>query len=88
VLLKTARDDFMNWKGVKEQPADPARAAPRVEVTVDRQQRRTAIQQQPSRTVAPKPDAITQAAPPRDRSAIVQDMINARGRPRMKVIVQ
>ena len=88
VLLKTARDDFMNWKGVKEQPADPARAAPRVEVTVDRQQRRTAIQQQPSRTVAPNPDAITQAAPARDRSAIVQDMINARGKPRMKVIVQ
>lgn len=88
VLLKTARDDFMSWKGVKEQPADPAKAAPRVEVTVDRQQRRAAIQQQPSRTVAPKPDAITQPTPQRDRSSIVQDMINERGRPRQKVIVQ
>jgi hypothetical protein len=89
VLLKTARDDFMKWKGIKEQPAAPTNnAAPRVEVTVDRQQRRAAIPQQPSRTVAPKPDAIAQPAPQRSRSDIVQDMINARGRPRQKVIVQ
>ena len=89
VLLKTARDDFMAWRGVEtKQPAATKTGAPRVEVTVDRQQRRAAIQQQPSRTVAPKPDQVTQPTPQRDRSSIVQDMIAARGRPRQKVVVQ
>jgi hypothetical protein len=87
VLLKTARDDFMKWKGVVEKPA-VKNGAPRVEVQVDRQQRRAAIQQQPSRSVAPKPDSVTQPAPKTDRSSVVQNMIAARSRPRGRVVVQ
>jgi hypothetical protein len=73
-LLEQARDNFLEWKGVKTQtpddPATPPRAAPRIDVTVDRTQRRAAIPQQPARTAAPRPDP--QATPqPRDRSSIV-----------------
>lgn len=89
-LLGTARDEFKKWKGVEpkaktDEPA-PRKVEPRVEVTVDRSQRRAAIPQQPSRTVAPKSDARQAAAQPRDRSTVVQDMIAARAKPRGKVM--
>lgn len=79
-MLETATADFLAWKGVKPppQPADPAaKAAPRVDISVDRTARRAAIPQQPSRAAAPR--AAQEAAPqPRDRSSIVQDEIARR----------
>ena len=64
------------------QPAQqPSRqAGQRVEVNVDRTARRQAIQQQPTRTVAPRPDAQPQA--PRDRKSVVDTMRAARLRAR------
>lgn len=91
-LLETATKNFMDWKGVKQDPkpdqtpADPAsKAAPRVDLTVDRTARRQAIPQQPSRTVAPKPDA-QQAPQARDRSDIVRSMAAKRNEPRGRVV--
>lgn len=79
-MLETAIQEYRTWKGVKPppQPADPAaKAAPRVDISVDRTARRAAIPQQPSRAAAPR--AAQEAAPqPRDRSSIVQDEIARR----------
>jgi hypothetical protein len=85
-LLKQTKDDYIQWRGKGKSADEPApkEGAPRVEVVVDRTARRTNIQQQPSRTVAPKPDAQAPAAP-RDRSSVVQSMIAARAKPRGKV---
>lgn len=90
-MLETATSDFLAWKGVKtptpEPTADPAtRAAPRVDITVDRTARRQAIPQQPSRTAMPQQGGNTPAAPQaRDRSDIVASMAATRGKPRGKV---
>jgi hypothetical protein len=89
-LLTTAHDEFLAWKGVeKPKPKDePAvrQAEPRVEVNVDRTQRRAVIPQQPSRTTAPRQPTQTQAAQPRDRSDVVAKMIADRAKPRGKVM--
>lgn len=83
VLLNKAKDDFLEWRGGGKAPqAEPARGKPRVEITVDRRIRRASIQQQPSRTVTPKPDARTQQPAPRDRAAIVAEMKQQRITPR------
>jgi hypothetical protein len=72
-MLEEATDKFLDWKGVKKQPAAETtpKVAPRVEVTIDRTARRAAIPQQPSRTAAPRPDPQANAQP-RDRSSIVE----------------
>lgn len=89
-LLETATKNFMEWKGVKpaNTPADPAPGAqPRVDVTVDRTARRQAIPQQPNRTATAQPvQQAQQPAKPRDRSAIVQDMIQKRSAPRGRIV--
>lgn len=83
-MLKTARDDFLKWKGVPEvKPANPAvPVTPTVNITPQRTERRAAIQPQPTRTVAPKPDSVVTAPASRERSDIVQEMMLARARPR------
>lgn len=90
-LLEKSTNKFLEWKGVKpaspQNPANPAPAQPRVDVTVDRTARRAAIPQQPNRTTAAKPaQQQQQPAKPRDRSSIVQDMIQKRSAPRGKIV--
>ena len=90
-MLETAVSEFLKWKtgGQLEQPkpADPAPSGkPQVEIQVDRTARRAALQPQPSRAAAPKPDASRQTAQPRDRSSIVQQMAARRAAPRGKVL--
>ncbi len=93
VLLQKAHTDFLEWKGtpnadggeVDPNPQPPV--PPRVEVRVDRDQRRQAIPTQPSRSAAPqRPGAPVQTVPQtRDRSQIVADMQAKRARPRGQV---
>lgn len=76
-LLRTAKDDFLEWKGIKKSPeqqptALPDNAPPRVAVTVQRQERRQAVAQQPARTSAPPPPAPPPVS--QDRSAVVERM--------------
>lgn len=89
-LLETATKNFLEWKGVKPAPtpADPAiPAPPRVDVTVDRTARRAAIPQQPNRTATAQPaQQQQQPAKPRDRSAIVRDMVQKRSAPRGRIV--
>jgi hypothetical protein len=78
-MLEEATGSFMEWKGVAKPNATPAtpadKAAPRVDVTVDRTARRAAIPQQPSRAAAPTRSATQQPAPQkRDSSEIVEQM--------------
>lgn len=92
-LLQKATDDFLAWKGVAPKPSveDPEpsltttqsgqKPAPRIEVNLNRDTRRAAIPQQPSRASAPR-QAQPAAPKPRDRSAIVQDMKTSRNGPR------
>lgn len=90
-MLEKATANFLSWKGIKpdNQPAAPQpadKAPPRVDVTVDRSERRAAIQQQPSRAgVSPRPPA-QQPAPVRDRSSIVQQEIARRNLPRGRIV--
>jgi hypothetical protein len=76
--LETAIESYRAWKGIKtENPADPqaGKAPPRIEVNVDREKRRAAIQQQPSQAGIQQRPAAPQPAPqPRDRSDIVAQM--------------
>lgn len=92
-LLTTATDGFLEWKGVKKaassppvaEPRDP-KPAPRLAVNIDRAARLANVQQQPTRTVTPRPDASNQPPPQRDRSDVVRQMISARGKPRGRVV--
>lgn len=87
-MLDSAVKDVMAWKGVTQQtPATPAaaKAAPRVDVTVDRTARRQAIPQQPSKTSAPAQAAQTQSLQPKDRSEIVRQEMDRRNKPRGRV---
>lgn len=84
-LLSSAVDHFTKWKGgpSKEPPAaNPAQptnpAAPRVEVTVNRETRRASVTPQPTRTAQPAPVAQQQPQQPRDRSSVVADMQRSR----------
>ena len=91
-LLQTATDEFLAWKGTpRTEPSSEAapggKAPPRVEVKLDREQRRQAIPQQPSRTATPRPTTPAPAsAQPRDRSSIVADMVKRRSLPRGRVV--
>lgn len=87
-LFTDAIDRFQKWKGGTAEPpvADPTRrVGPRVEVSIDRTQRRANIPQQPTRAVAPRPDS-RQPTPPQDRSAVVQRMMEQRAKTRGRVV--
>lgn len=78
-MLVAAKDKVLAWKGVArtEPPADPVRqqGAPRVEISVNRADRRAAVQPQPQRAAAPQQrQPSQQPALPRDRSDVVNAM--------------
>lgn len=92
-LLKEAAGKVRDWRGPpKAEPAPPVAppaptpAAPRIEVAVDRSKNRASIPQQPTRTVAPRPDAVTQPAPPRDRQSVVQGVMAQRSKLRGRML--
>lgn len=81
-MLKAAQDRYETWRGVKPKPApqpQPRREAPRVEVNVDRNARRAAIPNQPSRPSAPVPDATQQRPQASTRANTILNMRKARG---------
>lgn len=86
-MLVTARDAFLQWKGVKQEPVVPTPppsataqlqqqppGTPRVTMSVVREQRRETIQPQPSRTTNPGTTAQQPAPQTRDRSDVVTAM--------------
>lgn len=78
-LLDAAKTRFEQWRGVAPKPQQPRKAAPRIEVNVDRNERRQNIPSQPSRASAPRPDA-SQPVPQMDRRAqAILNMRRARG---------
>ena len=78
-LLNAAKDRFVTWRGQRAPTPQPARKeAPRVNVNVDRTERRLAIPNQPTRAVAPRRDV--QQTPQRTTgSDVVAEMRKARG---------
>lgn len=80
-VLNKAKATLETWRGTStKQPAAPAKGAARVQVNVDRTERRAAIPQQPSRSVAPRQDAAP-VAQDSSRKSAVQEMRRARGQP-------
>lgn len=80
--LKEAKGRYDKWRGVAKPSPQPQRQqTPRVEVNVDRTARREAIPNQPTRAVAPRPDAVRQAPTRKSRHDIIMDMRRSRGRP-------
>lgn len=80
--LIEAKSRFDTWRGVPSSPKPaPQRQQPRIEVDVDRRDRRLNIQNQPSRAVAPRPDAVRQAPERKSRHDIIMEMRRSRGRP-------
>ncbi|MET4187612.1 hypothetical protein ABIB86_000439 [Bradyrhizobium sp. JR1.7] len=82
-MLKTAKTRFETWRGVGPKPAaqqrEQRREAPRVEVNVNRDTRRAAIPNQPSRPSAPVPDAVQPKPQGSNRSGVIENMRKARG---------
>lgn len=79
-LLESAKGRYLKWKGVSEQPVVPVpKAAPRVVVNVDRTERRAAIPNQPTRSVAPRSDAQARPAQGKSRSDVIMGMRAQRG---------
>lgn len=84
-MFDNAHKNFLEWKGIKPNPAADLPApptppqppqqqrspAPKVEITVDRQQRRQAAPPQPAR---PAPAPAPQPQAPRERSDVIQAM--------------
>lgn len=80
-VLEAAKARFDKWRGVSEQPKPaPRKGEARVEVNVDRTERRMAIPVQPSRAVAPRRDAPV-VKQEDSRKAAVQEMRRARNQP-------
>ncbi len=80
-VLQKAKVKFDEWRGVKSEPKPaPRKGEARVEVNVDRTERRMAIPVQPSRAVAPRRDAPVVKQEDSRKSA-VQEMRRARGQP-------
>ena len=79
-LLETAKGEYLKWKGVSEQPKPaPAKAAPRVVVNVDRTERRANIPNQPTRSMAPRPDAPAAQSQGKSRTDVIMNMRRQRG---------
>lgn len=80
-LLSEAKNRLDKFRGVTKpaQQQERRREAPRVEVTVDRNQRRAAIPSQPSRASAPRPDASQPQPQATSRSQVIANMRRARG---------
>lgn len=95
-IATQAYNGFVEWETKRgRRPADPPadttapeRAPPQAAkgpvVTVDRQERRMSIQQQPTRTSVPRETGNTAPAP-KSRSQVVQNMIVMRGKPRGRI---
>lgn len=81
-LLEKAKGEFVKWRGgpLTPKPA-PRKEAARVEVNVNRTERRLAIPNQPNRAAVPRRDATPQAPAKTAGSDIVRDMRKARGQP-------
>lgn len=78
-LLESSKADLVKWRGGErpQQQPKPSRQQPRIQVNVDRDQRRMAIPVQPQRAVAPRRDAPAPAQT--NRSDVVAGMRRARG---------
>jgi hypothetical protein len=80
-VLEAAKARFDKWRGTSEQPKPaPRKGEARVQVNVDRTERRMAIPVQPNRAVAPRRDAPVVKQEDSRKSA-VQEMRRARGQP-------
>lgn len=81
-MLEKAKDRFVKWKGVPQQaqPA-PRKESPRVEVNVNRDQRRANLPNQPTRSAVPPTAQARQNQPaaPRSRSDVIANMRKSRG---------
>jgi hypothetical protein len=80
-VFETAKSKYQAWRGGdKVAPRqETQKSAPRINVNVDRTQRREAIPSQPSRAVAARPDTIRQAPSTKSRSDVVMQMRKQRG---------
>lgn len=82
VVLEEAKQRLVSWRGPaaaqQQKPAARKDAAPRVEVNVDRTQRREAIPNQPTRSTAPRPNP-TASSKSQKGSDVVREMRAARG---------
>lgn len=78
--LEEAKTRVMRWRGVNsaEPQPEPRKAAARVNVNVDRTDRRAAIPNSPTRSVSPRPDA-TAAPRTTSRSDVISKMRQSRG---------
>lgn len=77
--LEEAKTRVLRWKGVNPtEQQQPRKVADRVDVNVNRTERRATIPNNPSRSVSPRPDA---AAAPKasSRSDVIMKMRQARG---------
>lgn len=82
-ILQKAKASFEAWRGVpsKDQAPAPRKDSARVQVNVDRTERRMQIPVQPSRGVAPRRDPAPAQTEQSSRSSAVQEMRRARGQP-------
>lgn len=85
-LLNKAKEEFETWRGGKAKPAPQPTERPRISISAERTVRRQAVQQQPTRSVAPKP-AVPDQKPPVEvsRSNAVHQMMQNRKLPRTAV---
>jgi hypothetical protein len=80
-VLQKAKAKFDEWRGTPAQPKPaPRKDSARVEVNVNRTERRMAIPVQPSRSVAPRQNAAP-VAQESSRKSAVQEMRRNRGQP-------
>lgn len=84
-LLDEGTKDYQAWKGGGENDVvvEPPKGKPRVEVRLDRSERRANIPQQPSRAATPRPDADTPQ--PKNRSDVVAAMARTRNLARGRI---
>lgn len=78
--LEKAKDRFVAWRGKPPEQQQTRKAAQdRVEVTVNRTDRRAAIPNQPTRAVSPRPDSATRPTATKSRSDVISGMKRSRG---------
>lgn len=78
--LEEAKIRTLKWRGVSptQQQQQPRKEQPRVDVNVNRSERRAAIPNNPTRSVSPRPDSAT-APKATSRSDVISGMRKARG---------